>query len=248
VSDRVTNTDISVNDRVITQTAVSRLECSLKIAAEVFLKALTQDSLKGIRFGIALGKGGAIMAVPLTDDAEAVSSMLSALGSGAIVSNGTNLEKLIYAALSGFNENFMSFKRIVLFTDGEELEGQLAQALDAAAKKGIDVIIAGSGRVEGSFVPEGDSFIKDKNGAFVVSRLKEKELKEMSEKKGLLYIDANRPDAGSILYRELEINKGDELVWVDREEDNLLWVTFVILAIICYILSKAGEYKLKIFY
>ncbi|MDR1374602.1 MAG: VWA domain-containing protein, partial [Treponema sp.] len=86
----------------------------------------------GIRFGIAIGKGSGILAVPLTDDTEAVVNFLDALSGAVVTGRGTNLEKLLDAACSAFQDMLPTRREIILVSDGEPLSGSLNAALDRA--------------------------------------------------------------------------------------------------------------------
>ncbi|MDR1256700.1 MAG: VWA domain-containing protein, partial [Spirochaetaceae bacterium] len=103
----------------------SRLERSVHTAKDLVQNLLSGSAAKDIRFGAALGKGEAVLAVPLTGDTEALFALLDNLSTLAITSRGTNLEKLVDTAASAFQDNFPSARYIALFSDGEALSGSI---------------------------------------------------------------------------------------------------------------------------
>ena len=125
----------------------SRLEAGAALAG--VLVAASPE----IRFGIALGKGSGVLALPLTDDREAALAFLEGLSTSLITGRGTNLEALLDAAAGAFEDGFPARREILLFSDGEALSGALSEALERAAARGITVSAVGLGAETGGIVP-----------------------------------------------------------------------------------------------
>jgi Ca-activated chloride channel family protein len=168
--------------------AVSRLNRGLRIAAE------TLRAAPGARFAAAAGKGRGFLAVPLTDDTEAVLAFLEGIAGFSLTGRGTNLEALVDAAASAFGTPFPSRRHIVLISDGEALSGSLRGALDRLRDEGISLSALALGSDEGSPVPAGEE-----GGPPVLSRRQEEALRYAADRTGGLYIDGNSDTAAALL-------------------------------------------------
>jgi Ca-activated chloride channel family protein len=153
----------------------------------------------GIRFGVAIGKGKGVLALPLTEDTEAILGFLSSLSGSAITGRGTNLESLIDAAAAAFQDAFPSRRRIILLSDGESLGGSLSDALDRAMTAEIGIVPVGFGSGEGGIVPLGNDILLGEDGYPVISYLQEETLKNTADRTGGIYIDGNRGNAAALL-------------------------------------------------
>ncbi|MDR2019444.1 MAG: VWA domain-containing protein [Treponema sp.] len=182
----------------------------------------------GIRFGVAIGKGSGVLAVPLTGDTEAVINFLDALSSSAVTGRGTNLEKLLDAACSAFQNTLPTRREIILFSDGELLSGSLNAALDRAKTADIKVIALGLGSEEGGPVPVDGDILQDGTGAPVFSRLRAGTLRSAAERTGGFYVDGSRSDAGSILINHLASIDAAGTARGYRREPRPRWHLFVI--------------------
>jgi Ca-activated chloride channel family protein len=157
----------------------------------------------GIRFGAAIGKGQGALALPLTEDAEAINSFMSALSGSVITGRGTNLESLVDAAGTAFQDAFPSRRRIILLSDGEALEGALNAAADRAAAADITLIAVGLGSGEGGVVPLGNETLLGEDGRPVVSFLRTDAMRDAAERTGGFYMDGNRSNAAAQLAEHL---------------------------------------------
>ncbi|MDR3123952.1 MAG: VWA domain-containing protein [Treponema sp.] len=203
----------------------------------------------GIRFGAAIGKGRAALALPLTEDAEAIGGFLTGLSGAAITGRGTNLESLVDAAAAAFQDAFPSRRRIVLLSDGEALTGALNAAADRASAAEIALIAVGLGSGEGGLVPLGNDALSGDNGRPVVSSLRIDALKEAAERTGGFYVDGNRGAAASQLADHLSSLAfggsplSDEGVAAGsfRREDRPVAHIFIIAALIAMGIAKLME-------
>jgi Ca-activated chloride channel family protein len=153
----------------------------------------------GVRFGAAIGKGRGTLALPLTEDTEAIGSFLASLSGSAITGRGTNLESLVDAAAGAFQEAFPSRRRIILLSDGETLEGSLNAAADRAAAADIALVAVGLGSGEGGAVPPENDASAGEEGRPVISSLRIDALKDAAERTGGIYVEGNRGNAASQL-------------------------------------------------
>jgi Ca-activated chloride channel family protein len=217
----------------------SRLERALYLGSELVLSSLEDGAARGrevvmpadihIRFALASGKGRAYLAVPLTSDAEAVLSMISALSSGVITARGTNLENLLDAASRAFTGNFATEKIIILFSDGEALGGSLQQAAERTKNNGIILYTVGLGSAEGTPLdmewPEP-----------VTSFLRRETLTQAALISGGRYIDGNGRGAREQLVQIA--SESGKASWNYREEAVPVWHLFLMTALTAALVSR----------
>lgn len=144
-------------------------------AASLYAKALTQQ-LSGTSISVILAKGEGFVAVPLTEDLYAVENLLENLSPNLVSTPGTNLAKGITTAIKSFPSQSSRQSTIILFTDGDETEGKLEEAIFTASSYGIKVIILGFGSEQGAEVLSGDG------KRTVYTTLESRELREIVER------------------------------------------------------------------
>ena len=219
--------------------SISRLERGMEIARE--LVALLGD----VRLGAAIGKGMGVLAVPLTYDTETILNFLYVLDSGSVTGRGTNLETLLNASLSAFQDSVPSRRGIILFSDGEVLSGSLQRALDKTRRAGITVSAVGLGSDSGGPVPLGSSlsnevglevlegFLLRADGRAVISARHSDSLRSGAEKSGGVYVDGARDDAARLLASYVNSLSSESRLQGQRREANPRWRFFVLAAMAC---------------
>jgi Ca-activated chloride channel family protein len=206
----------------------------------------------GVRFGAAIGKGTGVLALPLTEDTEAIRGFLSSLSGSAVTGRGTNLESWVDAAASAFQAAFPSRRRIILLSDGESLEGSLDDALNRAMAAEITVIAVGFGSEDGGVVPLGNDILLGEDGHPVVSTLRSETLRGAAERTGGIYVDGNRSNAAALLADNLASlaapasGLNGNTVKGFRRETRPLGYIFVIAALVFFGISKMAEAKLPL--
>jgi Ca-activated chloride channel homolog len=170
-------------------------------------KLAVQDllaELQGDRIGLVAFAGSAFVQCPLTLDRNAFRESLDAVEVGLIPRGGTNLTAAIDSSLEAFEGRQGSHQAVVLITDGEDHEGKIEDAIKHATERGVKVFTVGIGTAEGELIPtEGGTFLKDRKGQVVKSRLDEETLKKLALDTGGVYLHAAGTDLGlSALYRE----------------------------------------------
>lgn len=103
-----------------------------------------------------LAKGDGVVVLPLTEDKASMDSLLSSLSSDLMSATGTSLGKGVRAALKAFPENSSQRNTIWVFTDGDETDGLLENALVESIKAGVSTYIIGFGSERESKVLAGD--------------------------------------------------------------------------------------------
>ncbi|HXB56689.1 MAG TPA: tetratricopeptide repeat protein [Vicinamibacteria bacterium] len=145
------------------------------LAKAALLSLVSQ--LEGDRFGLLAFEGEAYPLVPLTLDADAVGLFLESVEPGIVPSPGTSLGAGLARGLGLFVDPDRRNKVLVLVSDGEDLEGEVEEAVGRARAAGVVVHTVGVGTEAGQPVPDFDregrrvGFKKDAAGSVVVSRL-----------------------------------------------------------------------------
>jgi Ca-activated chloride channel family protein len=137
------------------------------------------DRLAGDRVALVTFAGSAVLACPLTVDQGAVRLFLDAVDVETVAVPGTALADGIRAAIRAFGPGDGKTTRgrtIILFSDGEDHEGGVDEALEALRRSGVALFAVGCGTERGSPIPERDGperFKKDREGRIVTTRLDE---------------------------------------------------------------------------
>jgi Ca-activated chloride channel homolog len=159
------------------------------------IRRLLQRS-EGDRIGLVTFSGTAMVQCPLTLDHGAVELFLDAAGAGMVPEPGTSLASAIETATSAFIEKERKYKVLILFTDGEDLEGEVDKAIRQAKEAGVIIYAVGIGTPQGKPIPIRDSrgevieYRKDPNGQVVISSLDERSLAEIAAQTGGRYLRA----------------------------------------------------------
>jgi Ca-activated chloride channel family protein len=146
--------------------------------------------LEGDRFALVAFEGEAYPLVPLTLDADAVGLFLETVEPGIVPAPGTSLGVGLAKGLEVFVDKERRNKAMVLVSDGEDLEGQVEEAVSRAKEAGVVVHAVGVGTEGGQPVPEVDAdgrvtgYKRDENGGAVVSRLQMQTLEEVARGTG----------------------------------------------------------------
>lgn len=152
------------------------------------------ENIPGENIGLIIFTGQAFVQCPLTVDQGAFRMFLDVVNVGIISDTGTDIEKAIEKAAESFSNQSQAEKVLVIFTDGEEQEGNAV----AAAKKYKDqfrIFTVGVGTPNGEPIPmrqaDGsiDGYKKDDGGQLVISKLNQQLLSEIaSETNGEAYL------------------------------------------------------------
>ena len=133
---------------------LTRLEAAAQYSKQLL------EKMKGVSASVVLAKGDGVAAIPLTDDYSMIDSLLNVMSPQLMTVPGSSIGKGILKAKESFADNYSSIGRIWVFTDGEETDNHLKQALSECIKSGISVSIIGFGSEEESPVLAGDGTTK----------------------------------------------------------------------------------------
>src|SRR5439155_20220203 len=101
--------------------------------------------LEGDRFGLVAFEGEAYPLAPLTLDADALGLFLDTMEPGMVPAPGTSLGMGLAKGLDLFVDKDRSNKVMVLVSDGEDLEGDIEDAVGKAKAAGVVVHTVGVG-------------------------------------------------------------------------------------------------------
>jgi Ca-activated chloride channel family protein len=158
------------------------------LARQALLQLMSR--LGGDRFALVAFEGEAYPLVPLTLDADAVGLFLETVEPGIVPAPGTSLGVGLAKGLDAFVDKERRNKVMVLVSDGENLEGDIEEAVRRAREAGVIVHTVAVGTEAGQPVPDFDSqgrqvgYKRDASGAPVVSRVNTANLAEIAGKTG----------------------------------------------------------------
>jgi len=156
--------------------------------------------LDGDRVGLVAFAGSAFLQCPLTLDYSAFAESLRAVSVGLIPKGGTSLAAAMRTGIEAFEGRGGRHAALVLITDGEDHEGDVESATREALAAGIRVFTVGVGTPNGELVEiEIDgrkTFLKDRQGQVIKSRLNEDALRDLAVTTGGAYLFAQGPSLG----------------------------------------------------
>lgn len=216
----------------------NRLEVSKAKVRELVKK------LKGDRVGLVAFSGTAFPVCPLTIDYNAFMFSLDSLDVNTIPRGGTSISGAIIEAQKGFNGSQSKRNVLIIMTDGEDHEGGAVKAARAIRKEGITIFAIGVGTADGALVPIiGDNgqktFLKDRQGNIIKSRLDEAVIKEIALITGGDYMKASEPESGLERIYDEKISKmeGSEIKGGMRKHYKE-WFQFPLLLAIIFLVCE----------
>ena len=148
--------------------------------------------LRGDRIGLMPFSGSAFMYAPITPDIDALLESVDSLDTEIIPRGGSNLAKPIDLALETFAKADATGQQVlILFSDGENLEGTTLDAAKRAKEKKMTIITIGVGTQAGALIPDPGAqggYYRDSAGKPVVSRLQRDVLMAIANTTGGLYL------------------------------------------------------------
>jgi len=173
--------------------------------------------LEGDRIGLIAFSGTAFLQCPLTVDYNGFMLALNDLGAGTIPRGGTSISSAIKEAIKSYEGGQKKYKALIIITDGEDHEGDPVKLAREAQKNGVKIFCIGIGTAAGELIQLTDetgrkSFLKDKEGNVVKSRLNENVLKEIALITGGAYIRSSGAQFG------LDVIYDDKLSRMEKRE------------------------------
>lgn len=200
--------------------------------------------LKGDRVGMVAFAGSGFLQCPLTLDYSAFLLFVDSINTGYIPTPGTSLGEAIHLGLRAFPEESRKYRAMIVFSDGEDHEGGIKEALDVARKAGVRIYTLGTGTSEGEPIPlrsrEGGKAIsgykKDREGQVVMTRLSGDLLTEIARETGGLYFQATAGEREiDLILKHLESlgeRRLKEQLFTEREDHFQLFLLIAFLLLI----------------
>ena len=141
--------------------------------------------LEGNRVAVVVFSGEAYALVPLTTDLGAVAVFLGGVQPGMVALPGSNLERAVDSSLDLLPEEGEG-RVLLLFTDGENLQGDVGDATAALREAGVGMLGVVAGTEQGGPIPEIDErggvhYKRDADGQPVVTRAHPEVLQEIAD-------------------------------------------------------------------
>lgn len=211
----------------------SRLDKS-KMLIERMVDNFTKDKV-----GLVVFAGDAFVQLPITSDYVSAKMFLQNIEPSLIASQGTNIAEAIRISLNSFTQQDKIGRAIIVITDGEDHEGGVIEAAQAALKKGVRVFVLGVGSSKGSPVPDGEGgYMKDNTGNEVMSSLNEQMCKDLAKAGGGAYIHVDNTNAAQEqLNNELTKLEKGELTSVIYSEYDEQFQAFGVLVLLLLIIE-----------
>jgi len=205
------------------------------------------ERVQGSRTGVVAFAGDAVRLCPLTLDHAATRLVLESLSSASVSTPGTDLGRALRAALKLLPQGRREEQAIVLWTDGEDLEGGAREAIEDARRAGVRVFAVGVGTPAGDAIPVYDGagqvvdMKRDEAGQPVRSRLDERLLRDLGRATRGGYFGASR--AGGELSRLAAAmgslarsSRGARLV--ERPVSRFAWLALLAAAAVAFDLAR----------
>jgi Ca-activated chloride channel family protein len=106
---------------------------------------------------------------PLTTDTDAVAALIDTIVPGEIGEPGSDLGSAILAALRLIESDSAQKADIVVISDGEEQGVRVAEAVQRAKTRGVEISTIVVGSAQGSTIPTGSGPLRDESGNVVTT-------------------------------------------------------------------------------
>jgi Ca-activated chloride channel homolog len=218
-------------------------------------KLAVQDlvtQLHGDRIGLVAFAGSAFVQCPLTLDYDAFAESLRAVNVGIIPKGGTALAEALTAGIEAFEGHQSKHEAFILITDGEDHEGQIDEAAKQAADRGIKIYAVGIGTPDGELIPvtaDGQqTFLKDRRGQVVKSRLDDETLKKIATTTTGAYVHADGPSLGlDVVYNDYlgRMEKRELKSTMERRFEERFQIPLLLAVMLLAVEPLVGERRLR---
>ena len=164
--------------------------------AKMVFKDLTEH-LKGQRIGLIAFAGKAYWQCPLTSDMKVFEMFLSLLDTDTVPFAGTDISAAINLACKSLEKIPSNTKAVIIITDGEDLEGNIKEAIDFATESETKIFTIGIGTDKGEPIPTYENgqfkeYLKDEKGKTVITKLDSAKLETVANATGGKYYNLNQ--------------------------------------------------------
>ncbi len=217
-------------------------------------QAITQlvDQLREDRIGLILFAGDAYTQIPVTNDYLSAKMFLASAGPDAVSKQGTAIGAAIDLGIRSFTPQSEKSRALVIITDGENHEDDAVARARQAAEKGIVIHTIGIGSPDGSPIPIKSggvtSYLKDRDGNTVISKLDERGLREIASITGGRYVRASSTNIGlNEIFNEIGRMKKSEIsamMYTEYNEQYLIPAAILLILLVTDLLLADRKYNL----
>ena len=212
--------------------------CRLDRAKQMMSKLM--DNMVNDKVGLVVFAGDAFIQLPITCDYVSAKMFLNTIKPELIKTQGTAIGQAINTSIRCFGEQSEASRVIILITDGENHEDDAVEAATRAKEAGIQVMVVGIGKPEGSPIPipGTNNFRKDRSGNVVVSKLNEDMCREIAQAGGGIYVRCdNTNTAMKAIQREIDKLATQEFETQVYTEYNEQFQSFALLALLLIVID-----------
>ena len=192
--------DIS-NSMLAEDVAPNRLDRAKQMLSKLM------DNMVNDKVGLVVFAGDAFVQLPITCDYVSAKMFLNSIKPELIKTQGTAIGAALSTSIRCFGEQSDASRAIILITDGENHEDDAVAVAKRAKEEGIQVLVVGIGKPEGSPIPlpGTNNYRKDREGNVVVSRLNEEMCREIAQAGGGIYVRCDNTNTSTkAIQKELD--------------------------------------------
>ena len=239
--------DIS-NSMLAEDVAPNRLDRAKQMLSKLM------DNMSNDKVGLVVFAGDAFVQLPITCDYVSAKMFLNSIKPELIKTQGTAIGQALSTSIRCFGEQSDASRAIILITDGENHEDDAVAVAKRAKEEGIQVLVVGIGKPEGSPlpIPGTNNFRKDRNGNVVVSKLNEEMCREIAQAGGGIYVRCdNSNTATKAIQKELNKLATQEIetqVFTDYNEQfqSFALIALLLLVIDFFIFNRKNKSIMKL--
>ena len=202
------------------------------------------------RIGLIIFSSDAYLQSPLTYDRNALTMFTETLRTGIVSSAGTSFSAPLQMALEKFSKKAedmvtkQQFKVMILFSDGEDFDEDTSTTIKEIEDAGIKLFTVGVGTKEGSKIPQGRGFQRDRNGQDVITKLNTVSLKAIAEEtKGKYYEISMQKNQIPLLINDIKNIKGEVRSEVTVNVNENKYIYFLFAAFVLILLDILFPFK-----
>ena len=192
--------------------------------------------MENVKIAVGVFAGEAYPQLPITSDYAAAKLCIDALSPEMVTLQGTNIGAAVDLACKSFTDAQGVGRAVILITDGENHEDGALEAVQRAAKQGVQVYVMGIGTAAGGRIPmPGGGVLTDNQGAPVLTTLNEDMCRRLAQAgKGLyLHIDQSNSAQTELLSQLSRLKQGSTtLSYTERDEQFQAVALLVLLLLI----------------
>ena len=225
--------DIS-NSMLAEDVAPNRLDRAKQMLSKLM------DNMVNDKVGLVVFAGDAFVQLPITCDYVSAKMFLNSIKPELIKTQGTAIGAALSTSIRCFGQKSDASRAIILITDGENHEDDAVAVAKRAKEEGIQVIVVGIGKPEGSPIPlpGTNNFIKDRQGNVVVSRLNEEMCREIAQAGGGMYVRCdNTNTATKAIQKELDKLSTQEIETQVYTDYNEQFQSFALIALLLLVID-----------